>query len=272
VAHLNVAWVLASPVVARLVAVLAIGIGAVVVMRLVAHGVDRLEAADARRPLAARARRTTFYRHIVSFARYFFGFIALTMILGEFNVHTSSLLAGAGIVGLALSFGAQRLVQDVMTGLFLLYEDQFQVGDQIAIPSLNVTGTVVEIGLRITRLLGGNGELLIVPNGLITQVTNFSRAAFSATVALPLDPANDPEHIRSVLEDVVAALAPDYPNARAVGLTAMTPGVAWWTLTASVPYDQQGACGLRLREQAVAALNRHGALWAAPPGGDTHGS
>jgi len=100
-------------------------------------------------------------------------FVAIMLILGELNFQLAPLLAGAGVLGLAIGFGAQNLVRDVITGFFIVYEDQFAVGDFIA--TSGVQGTVQEIGLRITKIKEWTGQVHILPNGSITQVTNFSK-------------------------------------------------------------------------------------------------
>jgi small conductance mechanosensitive channel len=112
-------------------------------------------------------------------------FLACLMILQVFNVNTSAILASAGILGLAVGFGAQSLVKDIISGFFILFEDQFSVGDFIQIDA--VTGTVEEIGLRTCKIRQWTGELSIIPNGGITKVTNYNRGPMLAqvTVVLP---------------------------------------------------------------------------------------
>ncbi|NOJ71921.1 mechanosensitive ion channel family protein [Paenibacillus alvei] len=99
-------------------------------------------------------------------------FIMILVVLSEFNVNLAPLLAGAGVVGLAIGFGAQSLVKDVMTGFFIILEDHFAVGDVIQVGSFQ--GTVEMIGLRSTRIHSWTGEVHVIPNGSITEVTNYS--------------------------------------------------------------------------------------------------
>ncbi|MBA9085931.1 small conductance mechanosensitive channel [Fontibacillus solani] len=105
------------------------------------------------------------------------------LILGEVGFELAPLLAGAGVLGLAIGFGAQSLVKDVITGFFIILEDQFAVGD--VIQTGNLKGTVEIIGLRSTRLVSWTGEVHIIPNGMITNVTNFSIGTALAVVDLP---------------------------------------------------------------------------------------
>lgn len=111
-------------------------------------------------------------------------FVMILIILSEFNFKLGPLLAGAGVLGLAIGFGAQSLVKDVITGFFIIFEDQFAVGD--VIKSGEYRGTVEMIGLRTSRVKGLNGETYIIPNGMITSVTNYSLSNSLAIVDLPV--------------------------------------------------------------------------------------
>lgn len=119
-------------------------------------------------------------KNVTSFAG---NFVMIMLILGELGVQLAPLIAGAGVLGLAIGFGAQNLVKDVITGFFIILEDQFAVGDVVQIGSLK--GTVEMIGLRSTRLVSWTGEVHIIPNGSITNVTNFSIGNALAVVDLP---------------------------------------------------------------------------------------
>jgi small-conductance mechanosensitive channel len=119
------------------------------------------------------SRRTkTIGRLISNVISYTIYFIAFLIVLGQLDIDIGPLIAGAGVLGLAIGFGAQNLVRDVITGFFIIFEDQFAVGD--IIQTGNFHGTVEEIGLRITKIKSWTGEVHIIPNGAITEVTNFS--------------------------------------------------------------------------------------------------
>lgn len=108
-----------------------------------------------------------------SIIKYLIYLIAGTTILNVLNFPTQSIIAAAGLGGIAFGFGAQSLVKDIVTGFFILLEDQYGVGDYVTIGSM--TGTVEDIGLRVTKLRAYTGELHIIPNGGISIVTNLSR-------------------------------------------------------------------------------------------------
>ncbi len=126
-------------------------------------------------------------------------FMACLMILQIFNVNTSAILASAGILGLAVGFGAQNLVKDIISGFFILFEDQFSVGDFVQIDA--VTGTVEEIGLRTCKIRQWTGELSIIPNGGITQVTNYNRGPMLAQVTVGIAYEEDIDQAIKVLKD-----------------------------------------------------------------------
>ncbi|MET3207593.1 UNVERIFIED_CONTAM: small-conductance mechanosensitive channel [Paenibacillus sp. PvR008] len=113
-----------------------------------------------------------------------FNFILIMLVLSQMGINLGPLIAGAGVLGLAVGFGAQSLVKDVITGFFIIFEDQFAVGDVIQTGTFK--GTVEVIGLRTTRLVSWKGEVYILPNGSITAVTNFSMSNSLAVVDVPM--------------------------------------------------------------------------------------
>jgi len=119
-------------------------------------------------------RRKTLILLLESVTKYTLYFVTIIIIFSIFGVPVTSLLAGAGILGLAVGFGAQKLVEDVISGFFILMEDQFAVGDFVEIAGK--TGIVQEIGFRTTIIRNTAGEIYVIPNGEIRQVTNYSVA------------------------------------------------------------------------------------------------
>ena len=117
-------------------------------------------------------RSETVGKLVISIVRYTAIIVASFMILGAWGVNTPTLLASAGIIGLALSFGAQSLIEDVISGLFIIFENQFSIGDIIEIGTFR--GTVVEIGVRVTKFQDLNGDIKIVNNSDIRGAVNTS--------------------------------------------------------------------------------------------------
>ncbi|MDD4238654.1 MAG: mechanosensitive ion channel family protein [Desulfotomaculaceae bacterium] len=130
-------------------------------------------------------------------------FMACLMVLQIFNVNTSAILASAGILGLAVGFGAQNLVKDIISGFFILFEDQFSVGDFVQIDE--VTGTVEEVGLRTCKIRQWTGQLSIIPNGGITRVTNYNRGPMLAQVTVGIAYEEDIDQAIKVLKEACEA-------------------------------------------------------------------
>jgi small-conductance mechanosensitive channel len=131
---------------------------------------------------------------------------AAVLVLQGLNVPITSIVAPAAVAGVALGFGAQRLVQDVLAGLLIVTERQYGFGDVIRVAPLGtetgVSGTVEELTLRMTRLRTIDGEVVIVPNGQITQVTNLSRDWARAVVDVPVPSTADVQRVREILQRV----------------------------------------------------------------------
>lgn len=115
-----------------------------------------------------------------SILRYTLYIIGILTILDQVGYDTSTLLVGAGLGGVALGFGAQSIVKDIITGFFILFEDQFSVGEYVTIDDMS--GIVEVVGLRTTRVKGFTGDLYIIPNGQIGKVVNHSRDNIRALV------------------------------------------------------------------------------------------
>ena len=121
----------------------------------------------------ARQRAKTLGVLFKSIASAVIGAVTLMTLLGEFNINLGPLIAGAGILGVAIGFGAQSLVRDLLCGIFMLIEDQYGVGD--VIDAGDATGTVESVGLRTTRIRDKHGTLWHIPNGEIRRVGNMSQ-------------------------------------------------------------------------------------------------
>jgi len=133
--------------------------------------------------------------------------------LSEIGVNVAPLLAGAGILGIAIGFGSQKLVQDLITGLFLLLENTVQVGDNVTVSGLS--GTVENVSIRTIRLRAGDGSVHIVPFSAVTTLTNSSRGAGNAAVSVNVSYKEDTDRAGQILKDIVAEMRgePEYRHA-----------------------------------------------------------
>ncbi|MGZ9585959.1 mechanosensitive ion channel family protein [Paenibacillus marinisediminis] len=137
-------------------------------------------------------------------------FVMILLILSVFNIDLAPLIAGASVIGLAVSFGAQSLVKDVMTGFFIIFEDQFAVGDVIKVGQFQ--GTVEMIGLRSTRIHSWTGEVFIIPNGSITEVTNFSLNNSIAVIDVGIAYEENIENATKVIEKTLMSIQDQETN------------------------------------------------------------
>lgn len=140
-----------------------------------------------------------------SISKYGIYFIAIVPILDIFGISPASVLAAAGIGGVAIGFGAQSLVKDVITGFFILFEDQYSVGDYIKTGDFE--GIVEDIGLRVTKIRDFSGDLHIIPNGNIDTVTNRCRGAMRAWIDVGIAYEEDIDNAMNVLRKLSEEIA-----------------------------------------------------------------
>jgi len=135
------------------------------------------------------------------------GFIVLLHILSVFNINLTPLLASAGVVGVGIGLGAQSLFKDMLNGIFILVENQYNVGEVVKLASL--TGTVENLTLRCTTLRDGDGTLYIIPNSQVATVANLSRDFSVAILNISVDASAAPDEVISVLQTVSMAVRKD---------------------------------------------------------------
>ncbi|MFI8576937.1 mechanosensitive ion channel family protein [Rossellomorea aquimaris] len=191
--------------------IVAIMIFTYIALRLGRSAIRNVFRVRSRSPLKFTERReTTLSKLLENVLTYVIYFISLMTILSTLDIDVKGLIAGAGIVGLAVGFGAQNLVRDIITGFFIIFEDQFSVGDYVRIGSAE--GTVEEIGLRTTKIKSWTGELHIFPNGNITEVTNFSIHNSIAVVDVSIAYEENIEEAEKVMQELLLALPQKYED------------------------------------------------------------
>jgi len=194
-------WLTHGGVVAlRLLALIYVGRVVIEVLGLVLR--EALLSEQDRRKEAERQQRLTLVPVATSILRYAVYFCMAVMSLQEIGVDTSPILAGAGLLGLAVGLGAQAFVGDVVSGFFILFEGLFLVGDRIRVGE--VVGNVEEIGVRVLKIRDEYGVLHCIPNGEVRQVANHARQYVNAVVefSLPYD-----ESIPAILEHLRGRLS-----------------------------------------------------------------
>ncbi len=133
--------------------------------------------------------------------------IAVMLVLAEVGVSLAPILGAAGVIGLAVGFGAQSLVKDYFTGFFILFEDQIRTGDVVKIADIG--GLVEDITLRHVRLRDYDGNVHFIPNNLITTVTNMSRSFAQAVVDVGVAYRENVDHVLQVMKEVGAQMKDD---------------------------------------------------------------
>lgn len=185
-----------------------------------------------------------------SLARYVVIFIAMMSVLQELGVNTTSILAGASMIGLAVGVGSQNLIRDFLTGFFILVENQYDVGDYIVVGDLS--GTVESVNLRVTKLRSDSGAIHILPNSSVVKVTNMSRSPMAATVTVPLKYDVNMLAAAALLSEVCskAADANEYiiEGPKVVGITQLNIDNYVFTISAKVKATTQFSVEVFLRE------------------------
>lgn len=158
------------------------------------------------------AKLETLTRIFYSTVRVIIIFIAITIILDIFGINTSSLIATAGIGGIAIALGAQTLIADFVKGIFIIFDDKLRVGEWVVCSG--VEGTVEEVNLRITKIRDYNGSLHIIPNSNITNVQNYNRGAQRSEAYFCVSNDTKLEQVKAMIESVSQKIKniPEYKN------------------------------------------------------------
>jgi len=222
-----------------------------------------LEASPVLLPERRRQRAETIGSVFKSIASFVIFTIAMLMILDEFGVNIGPILASAGIVGVAVGFGAQNLVKDFLSGIFMILEDQYGVGD--VIDSGEATGTVEAVSLRTTRLRDVDGVVWYVRNGEVIRIGNKSQGWARAVVDIPVSYDEDIPRVRQILEDTATAMWHEEPWSEHIieapevwGVEALRSDAVVVRVVAKTAPLQQWAVARELRQRAMAAFDAAG--------------
>ena len=211
-------------------------------------------------------RQITIVKLLQSVLSYLVYFSAIMGILSAVNIQVAGLIAGAGIASVAIAFGAQNLVKDVITGFFIILEDQFSVGDYVRINAAE--GTVMEIGLRTTKIKGGTGEQFIIPNGSITEVINFSINNSKAFIDMQVSLDANIEKVQKVIQDYLETLPTFHEELVTapvfLGITNTTSTEATIRITVETLPLKQYAISRIIRKDVIDILTKNGIPLAVP--------
>ncbi len=229
-------------------------------------------------------RLTTIATALKGFTAFGFILLGIALTLTLFNISTGSILAGGAVIGLAISFGTQNLIKDVVNGCLILLEDRFAVGDVIAINEMN--GLVEGFNLRITQLRDSEGQLITIPNSSIAEVRNLTRLWSRVDFTIEVAYENDPDLVLKVLEEVAQEMyhsrdwqekLPSPPQVLGIEQLSHTGMlIRVWLVTAPL---QQWVVGREYRLQVRKAFAKHNIVIGRPqwinysaslPGNDLH--
>ncbi|EYE88664.1 mechanosensitive ion channel protein MscS [Fervidicella metallireducens AeB] len=197
-----------------------------------------------------------------SVVRYALYFVSILWIAEQILPNsTKTILTLTSVAGVAIGFGAQSVVKDVIAGFFILFEDQFAVGDYIIVD--NMSGVVEVVGLRVTKLRDFTGDLHIIPNGSIVKVTNKSRGNMRALVNVDIAYEEDIDHAVKVIKETCQEIKKDYQDIivegpDVSGVTNLgTSGITLRVIAKTVPMKQWDV-EMELRRRIKYALDKEG--------------
>ena len=223
-------------------------------LRLADRQVGNSQRASQLRTMAAIIRATSFS---------IIGFIVLLHVLSVFNINLTPLLASAGVLGVGIGLGAQSIFKDMINGILILLEDQFNVGEVVKIAAL--TGTVEDMSLRRTNLRDGDGTLHIIPNSQIATVSNLSRDFSIASLNLSVDASADPDHVLAVLRAVATEVRNDAAFKQVIMADPDVPGLdsikgreVVYPVIIRVRANQKDGVLRELRRRIIKAFERDG--------------
>ena len=210
-----------------------------------------------------RQRTLTMGSLLTSVVTFVVALITVLTVMSIVGIPLGPLLASAGVGGVALGFGAQSLVKDFLSGIFMILEDQYGVGD--IIDTGEAVGTVEEVSLRVTRLRDGAGVVWYVRNGEIIRVGNKSQGWSTAIVDIPVSYAENLDRVIPLLREVVQGMDKDpafqdalLEEPQVVGVESITGTVVTIRVLAKTAPEQQYGISREIRERVKAAFDAAG--------------
>lgn len=181
-----------------------------IIQRIGKYLIDRTYANYSKKQHFSESRLKTLHTLIINAFQYTLFFFFIYSLLTIVGVPVGSLLAGAGIAGVAIGLGAQGFMNDLITGFFIILEQQMDVGDYIRLLALNIEGTVTSVELRTTQIKAVDGTVHFIPNRNITTISNLSRANMQVLIDVRINPEEGYEKICEVITEVNETLKEKY--------------------------------------------------------------
>lgn len=231
-----------------------------IVLRFINKGIEQFFKIQNKGKKANKKRSETLISLVQNIVSYVVWFIVLTTILSKFGISVEGIIASAGVVGLAVGFGAQTVVKGIITGFFIIFENQFDVGDYVKINNGGTTvaeGTVKVIGLRSTKINTITGELTTLPNGSMGEITNYSVTNGEAIVEIPVSVEEDIDQVENVLTDHFQSIQTNYylfiSTPQVVGINSISRDEIVLSVSAET-IPGEGASGARILRKEILKL------------------
>jgi moderate conductance mechanosensitive channel len=235
-------------------------VAAFITIRVANLAIDQFQFKLTRRHVAAdlewQRRAATLSGILTSMVTATVGFVAVLMLLRELTIDVLPILTGAGIAGLAIGFGAQNLVRDVISGFFLILEDQVRIGDLARING--VAGTVEQINLRTIVVRDGEGAVQVFPNGTITALANLSKQFAYAVVDVRIAYSENVDRVMGTIREVGASMERDalwgplvLAPLEILGIESLADGAATVRVKFKTQPLNQGRVGNELRRRLM---------------------
>lgn len=263
----DIGELLNNDVAARALRVAGLLIAAVVISHLLRKSVTKVEARVSKdtTPLRHMQRTQTLAKILSSTGIVVIWLITGISLLSLLGYNLAPLLAGIGIIGLAVGFGAQSLVKDIVTGFFILLEDQFGIGDIVELNQI-ASGKVEQLTLRMTGIRSLDGTMHFISNGEITHVANRSKEWSSALIDVGVAYKEKPERVRAVLEEVAKSVSESpsgiarllYSEPVVMGVELLGEYEVVWRVKADTRPGKQWEVAREMREQIKVAFDEAG--------------
>ncbi|RIM96924.1 mechanosensitive ion channel family protein [Staphylococcus shinii] len=244
----------------NLIMIIVYVVAAWIILHFVNKGIAQFFKIQNKGKNSNKKRSKTLISLVQNVVSYVVWFIVLTTILSKFGISVGGIIASAGVVGLAVGFGAQTVVKDIITGFFIIFENQFDVGDYVKISNGGAPvaeGTVKSIGLRSMRINTISGELTTLPNGSVGEITNYSVINGEAIVEIPVSITEDIDTVEDELNDSFEAIRSKYylfiSTPEVVGVNSITNNEIVLRISAET-IPGEGFTGARILRKEILKL------------------
>lgn len=237
-------------------------IAGILLLRLIRFIIFKTVRARANADPEVIRRKATSRSIISSMVGYLWYFLIIGVVLGIFGLDITSILAAAGVVGIAVAFGAQTMVQDILSGLFMWGEGSVKVGDVVTLNELS--GTVESISIRTTTIRNFNGNLIVIPNGEIRAVTNMSRGFKRAIVNVPCPYEANHERLMAILREEMEIAAREIEGIEAtpeiMSIVSFDPNAVMVQIAAPCPIGEHWRIERDIRSRIKARFDKEGII------------